>query len=212
MPFSPSPATDRGDIWLSSDFERIRLRDAELSYAPAFFSSVESAHILQTLLRETPWRQDVLNFAGRTVPVPRLQAWYGDPHTAYGYSGLHLTPLPWTETLNAIRRRLETALKLNFNSVLLNLYRDGHDSVSWHSDDEKELGDDPIIASLSFGVPRRFELKQRDKQHRGIHKLELADGSLLLMGTGLQKNWQHQLPKDPAIIAPRVNLTFRLIR
>lgn len=191
--------------------ERLPLTDADLFYFPACYDTAESANLMRVLLQETPWRQDSVSFGGKPIPVPRLQAWYGDSASRYGYSGLKLTPLAWTPTLTAIRAKLEALLSLRFNSVLLNYYRDGQDSVAWHSDDERELGPDPRIASLSLGAQRRFELRHRQREQRGKYKLMLGDGSLLLMGSGLQKNWLHQLPKDPAITAPRLNLTFRFI-
>lgn len=194
----------------NSGGERIALRDAELHYVPAFYSSAESQRVMKHLLATVPWQQDTLNFGGRQVLVPRLQAWYGDATANYGYSGLRLTPLPWTSELNTIRTKIEDTFGMRFNSVLLNYYRNGHDSVAWHSDDETVLGPDPVIASLSFGAQRRFELKHRDAKTQKIN-IELADGSLLLMGSGLQKFWSHQLPKQPWMTEPRLNLTFRLI-
>ena len=191
--------------------ERFTLPDAELHYFPAWYTPPESAALRQQLLAETPWRQDSLRFAGKPVAVPRLQAWYGDRASHYGYSGLHLSPLPWTPLLAGMRERIERELGLRFNSVLLNYYRDGNDSVAWHSDDEHELGPDPRIASLSLGVPRPFELKHRSLCGYGKRSLTLADGSLLLMGYGLQRHWQHQLPKQPGLQEARLNLTFRLV-
>jgi alkylated DNA repair dioxygenase AlkB len=160
------------------------------------------------LLAETAWRQDTLKFGGKEVLVPRLQAWYGERR--YAYSGLRLVPLPWTPVLDEIRRKISAICGLEFNSVLLNYYRDGNDSVAWHSDDERELGPDPLIASLSLGATRRFELKHRTRKQSKVNML-LEDGSLLLMGKGLQQHWTHQLPKDASVTAPRLNLTFRLI-
>lgn len=188
--------------------EHIQLADAELSYFPAFYDPAASAALLHTLITQTPWRQDTLNFGGKQVAVPRLQAWYGD--RGYGYSGLKLSPLPWTPTLIAIRRKISESCGVVFNSVLVNYYRDGQDSVAWHSDDEGELGPDPRIASLSLGTARRFELKHRTHKQAKAH-LMLEDGSLLLMGSGLQRHWLHQLPKDPSVTTPRLNLTFRFI-
>lgn len=164
--------------------------------------------MLHALLTETPWRQDSLNFGGKPVLVPRLQAWYGDRR--YGYSGLKLAPLPWTPVLDGIRRKISQAAQLEFNSVLVNYYRDGNDSVAWHSDDERELGPDPRIASLSLGATRRFELKHRTRKQTRM-SMPLENGSLLLMGSGLQRHWMHQLPKEAGITLPRINLTFRFI-
>ena len=188
--------------------ELIQLPDASLAYYRYFYDDAESSALLRTLFAETAWRQDTLRFGGKEVAVPRLQAWYGDRH--YAYSGLKLTPLPWTSTLDAIRQRIGGVCTVPFNSVLMNYYRDGNDSVAWHSDDERELGPDPHIASLSFGATRRFELKRRSGNQPKVC-MPLENGSLLLMGSGVQRNWVHRLPKDPAITEPRLNLTFRFI-
>ncbi len=188
--------------------ETLHIPDAEIKYIRGFYTAVESAALLQTLLDETPWRQDSLRFGGKEVLVPRLQAWYGDRR--YGYSGLQLTPLPWTPALDGMRRRISEVAQFEFNSVLVNNYRDGNDSVAWHADDERELGPDPHIASLSLGATRRFELKHRTRKLSRLN-LSLESGSLLLMGSGLQRHWVHQLPKDTGITLPRINLTFRFI-
>ncbi len=206
LSFTPT----RAHTYSMSIGERIALRDAELHYIPAFYSQSESQQVTEQLIATVPWQQDTLNFGGRQVLVPRLQAWYGDPTAHYGYSGLRLTPLSWTPALLAIKTAIEKSFDVSFNSVLLNYYRDGQDSVAWHSDDEAELGPDPLIASLSFGAERRFELKHRDGRTQKIN-IELADGSLLLMGSGMQRHWSHQLPKQPWVTRPRLNLTFRLI-
>ena len=188
--------------------ERFQLPDAELTYFPGFYTSAESRTLLHLLTEETTWRHDTLRIGGKHVAVPRLQAWYGD--CRYGYSGLKLEPLAWTPLLDGIRRKVSIACGLAFNSVLLNYYRNGNDSVGWHSDDERELGPDPCIASLSLGAARRFELKHRVRRQEKVNML-LEDGSLLLMGSGLQRHWQHQLPKDSRITLPRLNLTFRFV-
>ncbi|MES2603293.1 MAG: alpha-ketoglutarate-dependent dioxygenase AlkB [Pseudomonadota bacterium] len=191
--------------------EQLALPDGTLHYFPAFYPPEQSLACFQRLLKETLWQQDTLNFGGRAVAVPRLQAWYGDAETHYGYSGLRLTPHPWTPLLTTLREDLQQRLSLPFNSVLLNYYRDGQDSVAWHSDDERKLGPDPQIASLSFGTSRRFELKH--KQRRDLKKMtiDLDDGSLLVMGSGVQQHWSHQVPKEPAVTGARLNLTFRFI-
>lgn len=193
------------------DIERLVLPDAELLYIPAFYTPSRSASYFQQLMLETPWQQDYVNFGGKKIAVPRLQAWYGDSHAHYGYSGLRLTPLPWTPLLDKLRSELSDRLQLPFNSVLLNHYRNGNDSVAWHSDNEKQLGTDPMIASLSFGATRRFELKHKTRRELGKTSLGLGDGSLIVMGKGVQKHWIHQIPKQPAITVPRLNLTFRFI-
>jgi alkylated DNA repair dioxygenase AlkB len=190
--------------------ERIALRDAELHYIAAFFSKAKSEQLMEHLLATVRWQQERLNFGGRKVLIPRLQAWYGDDAASYRYSGLHLPPLPWTPALLDIRTAIEKSSGMRFNSVLLNYYRNGQDSVAWHSDNEPALGPDPLIASLSLGAERRFELKHRDGKTPKIN-IELAHGSLLLMGSGLQRHWSHQLPKQPWVTQPRLNLTFRLV-
>jgi alkylated DNA repair dioxygenase AlkB len=191
--------------------EQLALPDAELHYYAAFYQPAQSREYYQRLLTETPWQQDTVNFGGKAIAVPRLQAWYGDKHSNYGYSGLKLTPHPWTPLLQAIRDELQQRLSLPFNSVLLNYYRDGQDSVAWHSDAERELGTDPQIASLSFGASRRFELKHKHRRELNKLSMELAEGSLLLMGKGVQQHWLHQIPKQAGITAARLNLTFRFI-
>lgn len=187
---------------------KFQLADAELTYVPSFYDAATSAALFTTLIDETPWRQDTLRFGGKEVLVPRLQAWYGDKR--YGYSGLRLAPLPWTPTLAAIRARVADCCGVEFNSVLINYYRNGNDSVAWHSDDERELGPDPYIASLSLGAARRFDMKHRTHKAQRMHML-LENGSLLAMGSGMQRHWIHRLPKEPHVTDARLNLTFRFI-
>jgi alkylated DNA repair dioxygenase AlkB len=207
LPLFVPPALSSTDA-AASNPQQISLVDAELTYVPGFYDGATSAALFSTLITETPWRQDTLRFGGKEVAVPRLQAWYGEKR--YGYSGLRLTPLPWTPTLTAIRQRVVEYCGIDFNSVLINYYRNGHDSVAWHSDDERELGANPHIASLSFGATRRFEMKHRTQKSMKARIL-LDSGSLLVMGSGMQRHWVHQLPKDPQVDAARLNLTFRLI-
>jgi len=195
----------------SSDvMEKLSLPDAEIFMTPEFLPTTEADHYFHSLLSQTPWRQDQLNFGGKAVPIPRLQAWYGDKDSRYGYSGLALSPLPWTPLLEELKHRIEQCSGSEFNSVLLNYYRTGQDSVAWHSDDEKELGHDPVIASLSLGATRRFELKHRFKKSIKAF-CDLSHGSLIVMGKGVQQNWQHQIPKQPGSEGARINLTFRRI-
>ena len=147
---------------------------------------------------------------GKLHPLPRLTAWYGDKNKSYTYSGISMTSLPWTKELLKVRRKLEEFSKQKFNSVLLNYYRSGNDSVSWHSDDEEELGEFPIIGSLSFGGLRRFRL--RNKQNKKLtHTYDLGNGSLLIMKGATQKLWEHEVPKTIKKVSGRINLTFRYI-
>ena len=191
--------------------ELIELPRAKLHYYPRFHDPVRATELLATFLEQTPWRQDKIRIAGKWMDVPRLQAWFGDKRSSYAYSGINLDPLPWTPQLLAVKSETEKLTGQKFNSVLLNLYRDGNDSVAWHSDDEAELGTDPLIASLSYGAERKLELRPRDRSLGAKRVMPLANGSLLLMGKGLQQHWQHQLPKAPGLSVPRVNLTFRYI-
>jgi len=195
----------------STDGEQLSLPDAELRYYQSFYPAAVCADYQQQLLRDIPWQQDTLDFAGKPVLVPRLQSWHGDRNSHYGYSGLKLVPQAWTPLLARIRDDLQQRLQLPFNSVLLNWYRDGNDSVAWHADNERELGPDPHIASLSFGISRRFELKHRTLRTHNKFSIELDNGSLLLMGSGVQRHYLHQIPKQPALGGCRLNLTFRFI-
>ena len=181
--------------------------DGVLRLFPAAVPEPEG--VLRRLLAEVDWRQDEARIMGRSVPLPRLTAWYGEK--GYQYSGIDNPPRPWSPLLQDLARRAEGLAGARFNSVLLNLYRDGRDSMGWHSDDEKSLGPEPTIASLSFGATRRFRLKH--KRDPGLTvALDLAPGSCLVMAGALQHHWRHALPKTARPVGKRVNLTFRLIR
>lgn len=149
---------------------------------------------------------------GRELLSPRLTAWYGDPGGEYSYSGVSHTPLAWTAPLLRLKHQVELATEAKFNSALLNLYRDGNDSVAWHSDDERELGPRPQIASLSLGAQRTFSLKHKARRDLPRVDLELTHGSLLWMGGTCQQHWLHQIPKRKRVTEPRINVTFRWIR
>jgi alkylated DNA repair dioxygenase AlkB len=184
--------------------------DADIVLYPDFFNVTESDRFLEHLLVHTAWKQEHIRLWGKMMALPRLTAWYGDAGKAYTYSGLTVHPHPWTPTLLAIKRRIETVTEAHFNSVLLNLYRDGCDSVAWHSDDETELGPHPVIGSVSFGATRRFQFKHKDRRtHRT--SIALPHGSLLLMQGTTQHCWLHCLPKTTRTCGPRINLTFRVI-
>ena len=147
---------------------------------------------------------------GKTLPFPRLTDWYGDPKRTYSFSGLTLQPNEWTSELQEIKDQVESKVDARFNSVLLNRYRDGNDSISWHQDDEKDLGENPIIASVNFGETRRFQL--RHIQTREKLTIELSHGSLLVMLGKLNHYRQHQVPKTKKTVGERINLTFRNIK
>ena len=148
---------------------------------------------------------------GQRRPVPRLVAWHGDPGASYTYSGTPHDPLPWTQPLERIRSRLFDLTGGQFNSVLLNLYRDGRDGMGWHADDEPELGREPAIASVSFGATRRFKLRHR-RSRSAANTLDLAHGDLLLMAGATQHHYVHAVPKTARPVGARVNLTFRWVR
>lgn len=185
--------------------------EAGFRYLPAWLAGAEADDWLARLQRDTPWNQPRVRVFGREHPVPRLVAWYGDPEAGYRYSGLSHQPLPWTPLLALIRRRVEAAVGQPLNGVLLNLYRDGQDAMGWHSDDEPELGPNPLIASLSLGAPRRFDLRRKGES-RIAHSLTLEHGSLLVMDGASQHHWQHQVARTGKVDAPRLNLTFRRIQ
>ncbi len=155
------------------------------------------------------WKQPQLRLFGRTVAAPRLEAWHGDPGAGYRYSGLDHDPQPWTPLLLALRERIERVSNARYNSVLINLYRDGGDSNGWHADDERELGPEPAIASLSLGAARRFLLRHRADATQV--EIVLEDGSLLLMRGRTQQCWKHTVPKERRVRDPRINLTFRYV-
>ncbi|GAA0199873.1 alpha-ketoglutarate-dependent dioxygenase AlkB [Kangiella japonica] len=214
------------DLGLTSEIEQIQLfekvdggadgkrsgqnNSARLSYHPAFITESQCSHLFDALLQKIQWAEESLWIAGNQRKVPRLVAWYGDLGTNYRYSGKLHEPLPWIDELYTIKQKLEVELETPFNSVLCNLYRNGQDSMGWHADDEKELGDDPFIASISLGQPRAFHLKHKTNPSLR-HKMTLNSGSLLVMQGTTQRYWLHQVPKEPKITQPRINLTFRNI-
>src|SRR3978361_291891 len=177
-----------------------------LVYKPEFFNVHESNELMQILLEKTPWKQESQQMYGRIVKTPRLTAWYGDENSYYKFSGSKFTPFPWTEELLLIKSRIEPATGVKFNSVLLNYYRDGNDSVAWHSDDEPELGINPVIASVSFGQVRRFDIRHK-QDHNRKYAVYLENGSLLLMKGNLQHDWEHRIAKSTKPMKERVNLT-----
>jgi alkylated DNA repair dioxygenase AlkB len=180
---------------------------------PAFIPPADAQQLLAMLVTNIPWRRDKIRLFGREHPIPRLHQWFGDAGVTYTWSGLTMQPEPWSPELAELKALVERATGTHFNSVLANYYRDGRDSMGWHADDEPELGDMPVIASVSLGAERDFVLRYRDKQ-AGIAniKLPLVSGSLLVMRGTTQRFWQHALPKRQRVTDARVNLTFRLIR
>ena len=194
-------------------FRTIAIADGgELLFDETWLSAAESTSLLDILYRETPWQHETIVIAGRRIMQPRLTAWYGDPGTAYTYSGLTVHPREWTPALRDLRARTETTAGRSFNSVLLNLYRDGNDAMGLHADDEKELGKDPVIASVSLGAARRFVLRHKRREPRIPDvTLDLPGGSLLVMAGTTQSHWKHGVPRTKGMDGMRINLTFRSI-
>jgi alkylated DNA repair dioxygenase AlkB len=190
---------------------RIPMPDGEVYYLSELKLGRDPDSVLRQLIADVTWRQDNILVWGKMYSQPRLVAWYGDPGSDYTYSGIRLIPLPWTELLLEIRRRVETVTAASFNSVLLNYYRDNRDSMGFHSDDEPELGEKPIIASLSLGEERTFVLKHKVNKLAKPIRLRLASGSFLLMKGETQRYWKHGILKETRPCGPRVNLTFRRI-
>ena len=186
--------------------------DCDLYWVREFFDLSQSDDYFQTLLAGVQWRQDAIKHGRKETQLPRLTAWYGNPGKHYSYSGIRMQPLPWNAPLLAIKQAVDAEAGAEFNSVLLNYYRNERDSVAWHSDDEPELGNNPIIASVSFGATRRFVLKHRHEKRLPKIEMELSHGSLLLMRGPTQHHWLHAIPKSRIPVGPRVNLTFRIIR
>jgi alkylated DNA repair dioxygenase AlkB len=187
------------------------LRDATVVYYPNFISSKYASEVFQKLLKETPWQEDTIKIFGKEYEQPRLSALYGEEGKSYSYSGITMFPSAFTPLLHEIKTLTEKELNIIFTTVLLNLYRDGNDNIGWHSDDEKELGENPAIASLSLGAKRYFHLKHK-KDKKLKFKISLDHGSLLLMKGTTQHYWLHQLPKSKKVTEPRINLTFRIIK
>lgn len=193
---------------IPDDFTRICLPQADLEYWPRWVEAEPADHWLRTLSTEAPWTQPTIKLYGRQFAVPRLVVWYGDPEARYSYSGQVHEPLPWTPLLNDIRERVQLQVGHRLNGVLLNLYRDGQDAMGWHSDDEPELGPEPLVVSLNLGATRRFDFRRKGAA-RIEHSLELEHGSLLVMRGPTQHYWQHQIARTRKVSEPRLNLTFR---
>jgi alkylated DNA repair dioxygenase AlkB len=191
--------------------ERIPIVDGEMYYFSKLDPGRDDYRIFDQLTVDVPWRQESILVWGKMYLQPRLVAWYGDRGSDYTYSGITLSPLPWTGLLLEIKTRIETVTAASFNSVLLNYYRDNRDSMGFHSDDEPELGLRPVIASLSLGEERTLIMKHKLNKLAKPVRLTLASGSLLLMKGETQKYWMHGIAKESRPCGPRINLTFRRI-
>lgn len=186
------------------------LPDADVRHLAGWLPPAQAGALQAALLRDIAWEVHRIRMFGRWVDSPRLSCWIGDAEARYRYSGTDFLPHPWPALLLPLRDRLQEELGTSFNSVLLNRYRDGDDGMGWHSDDEPELGPQPVIASLSLGAARRFLLRRRD-DHALKTTYLLGHGDLLVMSGSTQAHYQHALPKSARVQAERINLTFRLI-
>ena len=186
------------------------LSDSEIELHEHFFDEQESGSIMQALISEIDWKQYQIKIFGKTLDQPRLTAYYGEDHPYYAYSNIKLQPIPFTPILLSIKNKIEALTLEKFNGVLLNYYRNGDDSMGWHADDEKELGTNPVIASLSFGASRNFQLQHSLDKSISKATIVLNDASLLIMKGETQHFWKHQIPKQKNK-GPRINLTFRKI-
>jgi alkylated DNA repair dioxygenase AlkB len=189
---------------------RILLENGELYHIRGFLPPEERFKLLPLLRRSLYWRQDNITIFGKKVKQPRLTAWYGEPNLHYAYSGLCLETIPWTSTLLKIRKQVEALGIGNYNAVLLNYYRDGNDSMGYHSDDEPELGPNPIIAIVSLGQRRKLQMKKKKSPERPLN-FWLENGDLFIMAGATQHYWYHQIPKSPSAQSARLSLTFRNI-
>jgi alkylated DNA repair dioxygenase AlkB len=198
------------DSLFQSDRIVLNIPDAEIIYFPTFLRKEEADAVFNELIQNTPWQQDEITVYGKKHLQPRLTALYGNEGKPYSYSNIVMQPHPWTSLLQKIKSHIESVSETNFTTVLLNYYRNGSDGNGWHADNEKELGANPIIASLSLGSERTFQLKHNSDSTLK-KSLILEHGSLLLMQGITQHFWKHQIPKTSKSIGPRINLTFRKI-
>jgi alkylated DNA repair dioxygenase AlkB len=183
--------------------------DGQVIYYPNLIEN--SKQVYEELFQSIEWEEKEITLYGKTHKVPRLSAWYGDQGSDYTYSGVKMKVNTWSELLLQLKQTVETHANCQFNGVLCNLYRNGSDYAAWHSDDEPELGKNPVIASLSFGETRSFHLRHKTNKGIETYKFNLEDGSLILMKGALQHHWKHQLAKTAKKVEPRINLTFRKI-
>ena len=189
----------------------IKADNLSVKYIENFFDFDQSQLYMKHLTNDIKWKREKIRMWGREIVTKKRIAWYADEGKSYTYSGSTFHPDQWNELLLEIKKYVEQYIKFQFNSVLLNEYPNGKVGMGWHSDDERELGIDPIIASLSFGANRDFIFKHKtDKRFENI-KIHLKSGSLLLMLGSTQHHWKHSLPKRVKVKQPRINLTFRKI-
>jgi len=186
------------------------MSDADVTLYQSLYSTIDADLLFNELKREIIWEQEYIEMYGQKHKVPRLTAWYGDENRTYTYSGITSYSRPWISCLLSIKEKIETISQASFNSVLLNFYRSGADGVAWHSDDEYELGKNPVIGSVSFGQTRPFQMKHKKKANER-ERINLGHGDFLLMKGGTQHHWVHQIPKSKTEMKERINLTFRRV-
>ena len=182
-------------------------RDSAITFWPNWLSITDADNLLSKSIESIDWRADIIRIVGKQIPIPRLQQWFGEPGTSYTYSNICMQAVSFPDWIDRLRLSVEEQTESAFNRALVNYYRDGSDSVDWHADDEPELGPEPVIASLSLGVERVFQLRHRLTKQR--ISISLPHGSLLMMGAGIQGYWQHRIAKVTNLHEPRVNFTFR---
>lgn len=194
----------------SEDKQKLELPPAKADFYKNFLNKKQADFLFEHLLEHVPWQQEKINFMGKISPIPRLTYWYSKENKEYVYSGIKVLPVPYTKVIQRLSDVVEEKTGYKFNSVLLNLYRDGNDKVAWHADDEKSLTNNINIASVSVGAEREFQFKSK---HNPEEKKEilLTHGSLLVMHDPLQQHWLHQIPVRKRVNKPRINLTFRYI-
>ena len=183
--------------------------DGSAMYYDWVLEDLDASVLFSELLKNIPWESRTIKMFGKEYPQPRLVAWFGDPGRGYTYSGVSMNINPWTPLLESLKTMCEGKSGTSFNSLLLNLYRNGEDKVSWHSDDEPELGSEPCIASLSLGATRRFKFRHRDSGE--LVDCSLPSGSLVVMSGLSQMKWEHEVPKEAKVRGSRINLTFRSV-
>ena len=202
--------SSQGEFFDEPTTQRIDLPGADIVLHQQVWSPERGDQLCSQLVQEIEWRQDKISMFGQVHDVPRLNAWYGDPDCSYAWSGIRMNPLAWTPTLQKIREQVNGLAAVQFNSALLNLYRDGNDKVDWHADDEKVLGINPVIASVSLGVALKFRMRRKDRSQTPTD-IVLQSGDVLIMRGSTQQLWEHEVPRSKRITQPRVNLTFRVV-
>ncbi len=208
-----------GELFYAEEFFDKKVSDRSIDYflenksndwKSVDWNTLDKEKLNQVEFTNIKWRHDKINMYGKEVYLPRYSAWYGDSDKPYTYSGLRLQPNDWNKGLLHIKDAIKQASGVEFNSVLMNWYRDGSDYISWHTDSEKELGENPVIGSVNFGETRRFIIRRQD-DHKVKLEIPLKHGTLLIMRGELQHYWQHQVPKQAKATRARFNLTFRVI-